>query len=201
MNKGLLVLNIVLLLAVGTLFFLFFTKKDGTAESVINRPGIDTAAAWEHTPVAYFEMDSVEENFVLARQMRDDVLKTETKIKDSIKELRHGLQIEWQKFQDQRSKMDAEEIKKTEQSFFDKNQDINNIERELNQSYQEYYMNMNQGIVNKIKGYCKEFNKDRKYSYIIAKEPGLFYYTDDAYNITSELVKGLNKYYKLEKKN
>ena len=201
MNKGLLVLNIVLLLAVGVLFFLFFTKKDGAAETIITRPGIDTAAAWEHTPVAYFEMDSVEENFFLARQMRDDVLKNETKIKDSVKELRHRLQMEWQKFQDQRPKMDPEEIKKAEQSFFDKNQDINNIEREMNQQYQEYYMNMNQGIVNKIKAYCKEFNKDRKYSYIIAKEPGLFYYTDDAYNITSELVKGLNKYYKLEKKN
>lgn len=200
MNKGLLVLNIVLLLAVGVLFFLFFNKKDGTAETVITRPGIDTAAAWEHTPVAYFEMDSVEENFVLARQMRDDVLKNESRIKDSIKQLRTGLQQEWQKFQDQKAKMDAEEARRTEQDFFKKNQDINDIERQLNQEYQEYYMNMNQGIVNKIKGYCKEFNKDRKYSYIIAKEPGLFYYTDDAYNITSELVKGLNKYYKLEKK-
>jgi outer membrane protein len=60
-------------------------------------------------------------------------------------------------------------------------------------------MTRQQEIVTKIKNYCKEFNKDKKYSYIIAREPGLFYYTDTAYNVTSELLKGLNAFYDKKK--
>lgn len=201
MNKGLLAINIVLLLAVVILFFLFFTRNNKTGETIIKRPGIDTAAAWEHTPVAYFEMDSIEANFVEFRKMQDSVLKSEQKMYDSINKLRSDFQMQVQKFQEQQSKMSQDEVNKSREYFFMKDQEIRNIEKDLNQEYQKTYMNKQQGIITKIKSYCKEFNKDKKYSYIIAKEPGLFYYTDDAYNITSELVKGLNEYYGKGKKN
>lgn len=201
MNKGLLAINIVLLLAVVILFFLFFTRNKKTGETIISRPGIDTAAAWEHTPVAYFEMDSIEANFVEFRKMQDSVLKSEQKMYDSINKLRSDFQMQVQKFQEQQSKMSQDEVNKSREYFFMKDQEIRNIEKDLNQEYQKTYMNKQQGIITKIKSYCKEFNKDKKYSYIIAKEPGLFYYTDDAYNITSELVKGLNEYYGKGKKN
>jgi Skp family chaperone for outer membrane proteins len=71
---------------------------------------------------------------------------------------------------------------------------------ELNQQYQTYYFGKQQEIVTQIKNYCKEFNKDRRYSYIIANEP-IFFFADTAYNITSELLKGLNEYYSKKKKN
>src|SRR6185503_18093390 len=84
MNKGLLVLNIVLLLAVGALYILFFSEKKSAGETVINRPGLDTSGAAMHTPVAYFEMDSVEANFIGFKQMQDEVLKREQVKNDSI---------------------------------------------------------------------------------------------------------------------
>ena len=60
MNKGLLALNIVLLIGVAILFILFFSKKDKMTSVIPLRIGADTAAKWEHTPVAYFDMDSIE---------------------------------------------------------------------------------------------------------------------------------------------
>jgi outer membrane protein len=77
--------------------------------------------------------------------------------------------------------------------------EIKNRASEMNQTYQTYYMSKQKEIIDKIKNYCKEFNKDRKYSYIIAREPGLFYYTDTAYNVTTELLKGLNAFYSKKK--
>jgi outer membrane protein len=77
--------------------------------------------------------------------------------------------------------------------------EIKNRTAELNQTYQTFFMNKQQEIVTLIKNYCKEFNKDRRFSYIIAREPGLFYYTDTAYNVTSDLLKGLNAFYSKKK--
>jgi len=201
MTKGLLVLNIVLLLAVGVLFFLFFNSNDRTGDPIIKRPGIDTAAAWEHTPVAYFEMDSIEANFIEFKRMQDSVIKKEQLKNDSINYLRSYFQDYMQKMQTHFDKGSQHEKDSINFLLSQLDADIKNRIAVLNQNYQAEYVSKQQDIIMQIKNYCKEFNKNKKYSYIIAKEPGLFYYTDNAYNITPELVKGLNEYYGKKKKN
>jgi outer membrane protein len=196
MNKGLLALNIVLLVAVGILFFLFFNKKDkGTVNTTERSSFFDTSRKWQNVPVAYFDMDSVEANFTLWKQVQDEVLKNEQTIYDSINRMKLGLQMQVQQFQEQEPKMPAEEVKRATSYFMQRDQDIKNTEKALMQDYQKYYVGKQTEIVTKIKDYCKEFNKDRRFSYIIAKEPGLFYFADTAYNITPELLKGLNTFY------
>jgi outer membrane protein len=200
MNKGLLVLNILLLASVAVLFYLYFNNKNNGPVSV--KPmQTDTASAWEHTPVAYFEMDSIETSFILSKEMQAEVLKREEAINDSLNRMRAYLQLEFQKFQAQRSRLTPEQINEESNRLSQLDQDIKNAEKLLNQDYQKFYMNKQQEVVSLIKDYCREFNKDKKYSYIIANEPGLFYFKDTAYNITAELLKGLNEFYSKKRKN
>ena len=200
MHKGLLVLNIVSLVAIGVLFLLFFTKKDKGSETFINRFGADTAAAWKHTPVAYFEMDSIEANFIEFKKMQDSVIKREQIKNDSTNFLRMSFQNYMQKLQPHFESGSQREKDSINLELSRADADIKNRISDLNQRFQTYYVNKQQEIIMQIKNYCTEFNKSKKYAYIIAKEPGLFYYTDNAYNITTELVKGLNEYYNKGKK-
>jgi outer membrane protein len=200
MNKGLLVLNILLLASVAVLFYLYFNNKNNGPVSV--KPmQTDTASAREHTPVAYFEMDSIETSFILSKEMQAEVLKREEAINDSLNRMRAYLQLEFQKFQAQRSKLTPEQINEESNRLSQLDQDIKNAEKLLNHDYQKFYMNKQQEVVSLIKDYCREFNRDKKYSYIIANEPGLFYFKDTAYNITAELLKGLNEFYSKKRKN
>jgi outer membrane protein len=50
-------------------------------------------------------------------------------------------------------------------------------------------------VKSRIEDYLKEYNAQKGYSYIVAYEPGLFYYKDTAYNITPDIIKGLNQRY------
>jgi outer membrane protein len=195
MNKGLLALNIVLLIGVAILFFLFFTKKDNTTSNIPSRTDHDTASQWQHTPVAYFDMDSIEANFVLWKQVQAEVVKREAGINDTINQMKMGFQSYYQKLQSQSANLSPRQKDSLGNELAQMDAQIKNTTAELNQKYQTYYMSRQQEIVSKIKNYCKEFNKDKKYSYIIAREPGLFYYTDTAYNVTSDLLKGLNAFY------
>jgi len=195
MNKGLLALNIVLLIGVAILFFLFFTKKDNTTSNIPTRTDHDTASQWQHTPVAYFDMDSIEANFVLWKQVQAEVVKREAGINDTINQMKMGFQSYYQKLQSQSANLSPHQKDSLGNELAQMDAQIKNTTAELNQKYQTYYMSRQQEIVSKIKNYCKEFNKDKKYSYIIAREPGLFYYTDTAYNVTSDLLKGLNAFY------
>lgn len=199
MNKGLLALNVVLLIGVAILFFLFFSKKDNSSSVTPARTDADAAPQWQHTPVAYFDMDSVEANFVLWKQVQAEVVKREAGINDTINQMKMGFQNYYQKLQAQSANLSPRQKDSLGNELAQMDAQIKNRTAELNQNYQSYYMTRQQEIVTKIKNYCKEFNKDKKYSYIIAREPGLFYYTDTAYNVTSELLKGLNAFYSKKK--
>ena len=198
MNKGLLALNIVLLIAVGVLFFLFFNKKDNTSSVTPARTDPDPVVQ-EQTPVAYFDMDSIEANFFLWKQVQAEVVKREAGINDTINQMRSGFQNYYQKLQAQSANLSPRQKDSLGNELAQMDAEIKNRTAELNQKYQTYFMTRQQEIVTKIKNYCKEVNKDKKYSYIIAREPGLFYYTDTAYNVTSELLKGLNAFYTKKK--
>lgn len=200
MNKGLLTLNIILLVAVGILFFLFFTKKDDpVADNTTGSASADTISRWQHTPVAYFDMDSVEANFTEFKKMQTEVVAREGRINDSINQMRAAFQSYYMKLQSQGANLSARQRDSLGNELAQMDMDIKNRASDMNQTYQTYYMSKQQEIITKIKNYCREFNKDRKYSYIIAREPGLFYYTDTAYNVTTELLKGLNAFYSKKK--
>ena len=199
MNKGLLALNIVLLISVAILFFLFFNKKDNASAVIPTRNNQDTAILKQQTPVAYFDMDSIEANFFLWKQVQTEVVKREAGINDTINQMRNGFQSYYQKLQSQSANLSPRQKDSLGNELAQMDAEIKNRTAELNQKYQTYFMSRQQEIVTKIKNYCKEFNKDKKYSYIIAREPGLFYYTDTAYNVTSELLKGLNAFYNKKK--
>ena len=200
MTKGLLALNIVLLLAVGVLYLLFFTKKDKAGDIVIRRTGFDSSVAGITTPVAYFEMDSIEANFIGFKKMEDEVLKKEQVKNDSINILKMIFQNHLQNVQPLFQKMTPAQRDSLNSSVMELDNQIKNKIGQLNQEYQTYYFGRQQEIITQIKNYCKEFNKDRRYSYIIANEP-IFFYADTAYNITPELLKGLNEHYSKKKKN
>ena len=199
MNKGLLILNVVLLIGVVILFFLFFNKKDNTTSVIPTRTNPDTASKWQHTPVAYFDMDSIEANFVLWKQVQAEVVKREAGINDTITQMRNGFQSYYQKLQAQSANLSPRQKDSLGNELAQMDSEIKNRTAELNQKYQTFFMSKQQEIVTLIKNYCKEFNKDKRYSYIIAREPGLFYYTDTAYNVTSDLLKGLNAFYNKKK--
>ena len=199
MNKGLLALNIVLLIGVAILFFLFFNKKDNTSSVIPIRNNHDTAIQKQQTPVAYFDMDSIEANFFLWKQVQTEVVKREAGINDTINQMRNGFQSYYQKLQSQSANLSPRQKDSLGNELAQMDAEIKNRTAELNQKYQAYFMSKQQEIVTLIKNYCKEFNKDKRYSYIIAREPGLFYYTDTAYNVTSELLKGLNAFYNKKK--
>ena len=199
MNKGLLALNIVLLIGVAILFFLFFTRKDKVTSVITTRTGIDTVAQWEHTPVAYFDMDSIEANFILWKKVQAEVVKREAVINDTINQMKMSFQSYYQKLQAQSANLSPRQKDSLGNQLAQMDSEIKNRTAELNQTYQTFFMNKQQEIVTLIKNYCKEFNKDKRYSYIIAREPGLFYYTDTTYNVTSELLKGLNAFYNKKK--
>jgi outer membrane protein len=200
MNKTLLSLNIILLAAVAVLLFLFISNKPGGFISGKKKNETDSSLLPQKFRVAYFDMDSIEANFSLFRQMQKDVSKKEDSMNSVLNSARMNLQSRYRKFQEQRATMTPEDMEKAGNELSRMDMEIKNSEQNLSQSFQSYYMNKQQEVISHIKKYCLEYNKEKGYSFIIANEPGLIYYKDTTYNITSDLLKGLNSQFEKQHK-
>ncbi len=200
MNKSLLWLNIFLLIAVGILLFLFYTRLPGQHKSSISGNRENNPDASQVFRMAYFDMDSIEANFSLFKEMQTAVSKMEDSMNNVINKMKNSFQRKYEKFQADRFRLSPEQLDSAGMELSRIDNEIKMRNSELNQVYQTFYMNKQQEIISYIKKYCDEFNKDGRFSFIIANEPGLVYYKDTAYNITAELLKGLNQYYDSKKK-
>lgn len=186
--------NVILSLAVGVLlFFQFFSKKKNTNKD--NKPVVIDTAVNRQFRIAYFEMDSIEANFNMVKDVKAEINARDIEYSSSLNQLDETYKKKFNEFSSKQS-MTPEETEAAQNTLRDLGEKLKGQKQELDQKYQEFVMRKNLDVKKKIEDYLKEYNKTKNYSYIISYEQGLFYFRDTAYNITADIIKGLNGYYK-----
>jgi len=200
MKNGLLVLNVILALAVGYLLIAHFSSRGGKATTK-NSSKKDSVSGPSQFRIAYFEMDSVEANFQMVKDVKSELSKKENEINSQLEKLTQQFQQKYNYFQGQAQAGKMNQTQSESASLELKNLDdqIKNRKQALDQEYNDLVMRRMKDVKTRIEDFLTEYNKDKKYSYIVSYEQGLFYYKDSAYNITPDVVKGLNESYKKKK--
>lgn len=199
MTKVALGLSILSLVLVGVLFFKQFsgTEKPKSA----NRESSAAQPANADFKMAYFEMDSVENNYEYVKEIRETLRKKEEDINTQLNTLKNSYQkkiAEWQQKGPNISQAESEAMNREYQQM---QVNYENRKQKLDDDLKSDYQKMLMDVNKKISDFLKEFNKTRGYTYIITNEQSLIYYKDSVYNITKEVVDGLNASYKSNKKN
>lgn len=192
MNRGLLLFNIVLLVLVGVLFYLHFAP--GKSEGV--KPVAGTAPAAKEFKIAYFEMDSLEASFSMVKDVKSELARKEEAINSELARLDKTYREKANMYQGQAATMSQVQSEMATRDMMQLQQTMQSRKASLDQEYQDFYMRKMRDVKTKIEEFLKDYNNRKGYSYIFAYEPGLFYYRDTAYNITADVIKGLNAGYK-----
>ena len=199
-------LNILLLAAVGVLYYFHFSAdkkpvlKTGDNTLPFNSPLKDSCATGHL--IGYVIIDSIYDNVDHIKQknkeietqqmaastdLQNDAIKMETEKNEFVKRGNAITQTEYDAFdKSYREKMKALE---------DKRQNVSQrLASDRNQAME--------GIQKDLRKFLDEFNSDRRYSYIFATGTGSEYmlYKDSAHNITPEVIKGLNEYFRKKAK-
>lgn len=202
MKNGLLIWNVLLSLVAVYLLITHFSSKKRSKSSVNKVSVNDTGRINKDFRIAYFEMDSVAANFDMVKDVNAEISKKEQAINEEIERLTKNLQQKYNYYQNQaqagtltQAQSDAagQEMKTLDDQ-------LKNRKQQLDQEYSEFMIRRQNDIKTKIEAFMKEYNKEKQFSYIVSYEQGLFYYRDTAYNITADVVKGLNDLYKPKKK-
>ena len=197
MKNGLFIWNVVLSLVAGYLLIIHFSSKKGNIKQ-------DKASSTDNTSgsnkfrMAYFEMDSVAANFDLVKELRTELAKKEEEINGEIDKLSKNMQQRYNYYQNQAQagSLSQAQSETASQELKSLDDQIKNRKQQLDTEFNELTMRRQNDIKSKIEVFLKKYNETRNYSYIVSYEQGLFYLKDTAYNITPDVVKGLNELYK-----
>lgn len=201
MKNGLLVWNILLTVVAGFLLFSHFSKKGTSSKNNISFAK-DSLSIHKPFRIAYFEMDSVQNNTSLVKDVQVEIEKKEKDFSTQLSQLEYSYQTKIQEYQQKEKSgtMTQADYEKAQADVRQLESRIKNKKQELDQQYQEFMMRSQLNLKKTIEDFITEYNKDKQYSYIVSYEQGLFYYRDTIYNITQDVVKGLNEQYKSKKK-
>ncbi|TCJ17606.1 OmpH family outer membrane protein [Flaviaesturariibacter flavus] len=195
MKNGLLVLNLVLLVAVGVLFWLHFSKPAAVAAANLPQARTEGGTAGQ-CRIAYFEMDSIENAFSMVKDVKSELDRKEGQMRNELGRMEKEYRNKAQQYQAQAVNMNQTQSELAQRDMLQTQQVMQSREQQLKQEYQDLQMRKLQDVRSKIEAFLKEYNRNGAYSYIVSYEPGLIFFKDSAYNITGDLIKGLNAEYK-----
>lgn len=189
------ILNIVLLAAVSILYFKVFSSSSNKATNnkVISSDSSNVKKGSDG--IAFVELDSLNENISFIKNRR---LELERKQKAIETEWRNGmtsLQNRAAEFQRNAGSKTQQEAEKLQNQLGQEQQVIEGKKQQQTQVLSEESYTFLEDIQKKLKNYISEYNKDKKYKYILTIGNGMDYmlYKDDVNNITTEVTKGMNE--------
>jgi outer membrane protein len=192
------VLNVLVVAAVGVLFYLHFSKKSSVG---IAKAGNDKNNAANNFKIAYFEMDSVESQYLYLKDVRNNLRALEQKKGDELNALRRAGKAKLQEYQSKGKSMTQEEMAAANEVLMKMDNELRAQEQIKSQELQDESIRKIQEVKKTIEDYLKAYNKNHNYAYIISSSSDILYYKDTIYDITKEIIKGLNEEYKNKKKN
>jgi outer membrane protein len=204
MKNGLIVVNVLLILAVVFLFYKLYHPSGnhvGSAVSTADHPQASTDGSG--CRIAYFIMDSIENTCDMVKDVKNELNKKETSSMTELSRMDQQMRDKAADYQNKANSnnMSQAEGEQAQQDIMQRQQKIHDRKQVLDQEYQNLYVRLNTDMKKKIEDFLKEYNKSKNYSYIFAYDNGLFFYKDSAFNITGEVVNGLNNMYSKQKKN
>ena len=191
-----LLLNIVLLAAVGYLYYYNFSgKKGGGPLAGSSTTSMMKDSNCNRPPIAYVELDSLNENITYIKEKRKE-LETEQKAIETDQEKGYrGLQAQKDNFLKKGASITQDEAQQFQTMLLQQQQQIDGKKQAASQKLSEKSFSFMDDIQKKLKEFLTAYNKDKKYMYILTTGTGLDYmvYKDSSLNITNDVIRGMNE--------
>lgn len=202
--------TIALFAAMAAAIFTFTQCNTGSKENKAETPATETTAATDTTAtevkeekpslkIAYVEYETLMTKYAFAVDINKEMMRKEKNITNTIEGKGKSLQAEQaeftRKYQNnvfatpERAQEEYDRIAKQEQ-------DIIKLQQNLIAEYEKEQIAKNKAMRDSITNFIKEYNATKGYDFILTRVGDEILYANEAYDITEEIVEGLNQRYK-----
>lgn len=196
------ILLLLLTAAVAVLFVLQFSGKKSPVETVKRTSTeIGTVVPSEQLHVAYIDLDTIQKYYEYFKLKNADIERDKQRIENQIQAELNKLEKDRIEFLKKGQAITQLEAEKFQQEYQARYQQIGQTQQSLQSQHLSNQAKAIEDIEKRINEYLKEYNKSGKYNFIFSTQEGnpTLYFKDTAFNITPEVLKGLNEAYKQSK--
>lgn len=190
-----LILNAVLLVAVGVLFYLHFSGAK-TAPGT----GTSTSSVPSDIKIAYINSDSVLERYEYLKANRVQLEAKTKKIEQEYRNRAQGLQNEITAYQRNVSSMTLGQVKAVEEDLGKKQQNLQLYQQSISQQLMEEEAKLNKELYDRVTAYLKKYASDKNLQVVLKYDPTSdVLFAGEALDISNDVIEGLNEAYQQEK--
>ncbi|MDD7708787.1 MAG: OmpH family outer membrane protein [Prevotella sp.] len=174
------------------------TSCDKSNPQMDQKANASAKAAAGDMKIAYVEVDSIMSQYKFCKEYSLILQKKGQNIQNTLAQKQQALQAAAANFQlkVQQNAYTREQAEGVNASLQKQNNDLQILNQRLSAEFQNETDQFNKALRDSIQHYLASYNKDKKYSIIFSKQGDNLLYADKAYDITNEIVAGLNKAYK-----
>lgn len=148
--------------------------------------------------IAYVEVDSIMSQYKFCKDYSLILQKKGQNIQNTLAQKQRALEQAYMNFQQkiQQNAYTREQAEQIQMSLQKQNSDLQALNQRLSGEFQVETENYNNALRDSIQHFLAVYNKDKKFGLILSKAGDNLLYADKAYDITNEVIAGLNKAYK-----
>jgi outer membrane protein len=147
--------------------------------------------------IAYFDMDTLEAHYDGFKDAQVQVKDQESRMTQQLTSLDRSNQKKIEGWRQKGNTMTQAEQAQAQQEYAQMQQEFQSRKQALEQDLYKMTEDKKTELRKKIEDFLKDYNKQKNFSYIMEYDPNSFLYIKDTvYNITADLVEGLNTAYK-----
>lgn len=194
-------INGALALAIVVLFAMqLSSKKSNSGDSLTSG---SVVVEGELLPIAFIDVDSLLLNYNYVKDMNEVMLGKQENVRVSLTQKGRQLESEMREFQrkiENNAFLSRERAEAEQNRLMRKQQELQQEEQQKSMEFMNEQQKLNEQLRDSIDSYIKTYNIDKKYHMIISNtQNDNLFFADQRYNITSEVVKGLNSRYTTKK--
>ena len=195
-----LILNAVLIVAVGVLFYLHFSSSKSSDEGHIS--GGMALEQLTDMPIVYINIDSLLNNYSYFHDMQEEFADRQSEMEAELNLRSRQYETSALDYQNkvQKGLVTRREAAELEPQLLQEQQSLLQLRDQLSMQLAEEEQVRNRRLINNIMEYLVKYNKDYNYQFIFSNSFGdNVLFANEQLDITSSVLEGLNEQYESEK--
>lgn len=175
-----------------------FTSCDKSSPKMDDKTETTAQQGKASTKIAYVEVDSIMTQYKFCKEYTKILNQKGTNIQKTLASKQQALQNAAANFQQkvQQNAYTRDQAEAIQAGLQKQSNDLQALNQRLSNEFQSETEKYNKALHDSLQHYLAVYNKDKKYALIFSKQGDNLLYADKAYDITNEVVAGLNKAYK-----
>jgi len=204
--------NVILLIAVAVLFYLHFSSINKSASETVSvndsavaaKPIVLSPKEIKASKIVYVNLDVLSDKYEYLKDVSKSVQAEQHLYENQYQTNGQQLQSDYEAFQEKANKglLSENQINAEQEKFAKRKEDLDQIQRK-SEALGEKVQAITEEAHKNLSDYIKEYNKSGNYNYVLAYSEGPLspvLLANDSFDITNEILDGLNAQYRAKKK-